>query len=224
MRGLQSIPRPLLLTFAILFSLSLVIYTAVWIYYAGWTPPAQIGIEWEPQLTPYRTIKRVSPGGPADRAGLCAQDRVLAVDGYPQHAMALALALARGKAGDVVSVLFQRPGVKDSISVQVTLKATATVLGLFETWECDIAEIFLEPGDILAICTDGVLEAANPAEQEFGEDGLVAILRANLHLSASALLDTVVTGVKQYAPGEQADDLTLLIAKSRIPNTKPSSG
>jgi phosphoserine phosphatase RsbU/P len=45
------------------------------------------------------------------------------------------------------------------------LTSTATVLGLFETWECDIAEICLHPGDTPAICTDGVLEAANQMEK-----------------------------------------------------------
>ena len=93
------------------------------------------------------------------------------------------------------------------------LTGTATVLGLFETWECDIAEICLHPGDILAICTDGVLEAANSEGQEFGEQGLVATLQSKSQLPASALLEAVLAAVKEYAPGEQADDLTLLIAR-----------
>ena len=58
------------------------------------------------------------------------------------------------------------------------LHATATVLGLFDDWQCEVEETCLRPNDILAICTDGVLEAANPAGEEFGEEGLVAALRA----------------------------------------------
>jgi len=100
------------------------------------------------------------------------------------------------------------------------LTSTATVLGLFETWECETAEICLHPGDTLAICTDGVLEATNPEGEEFGEEGLVATLHSNPQLPASALLEAVVAAVKQYAPGEQADDLTLVIAKA----TNPSGG
>ena len=123
MRSLRSIPRPLLLTFAILFAVPLVIYTAVWIYYAGWSPPVQIGIEPEREIAPYVAIKRVFPRSPADRAGLRAQDRILTVDGYPQHGMALAPAVARGKPGDVVSLVVQRPGVKDPITVTLTLEA-----------------------------------------------------------------------------------------------------
>jgi sigma-B regulation protein RsbU (phosphoserine phosphatase) len=95
------------------------------------------------------------------------------------------------------------------------LTGTATVLGLFETWECDIAEICLHPRDTLAICTDGVLEATNPEGNDFGEEGLIAALRLNSQLPASALLEAVIAAVKQYAPGEQADDLTLVIARAR---------
>lgn len=123
MRGFRSIPRPLLLTFAIFFAVPLVIYTAVWIYYAGWSPPVQIGIEREREIAPYVAIERVLPGGPADRAGLRAHDRILTVDGYPQHGMALAPAVARGKSGDVVSLVVQRPGVKDPITVKLALEA-----------------------------------------------------------------------------------------------------
>src|SRR5271166_1096082 len=123
MRSLRSIPRPWLLAAAILFAVSLILYTWVWLYYAGWSAPVQIGVEWKPDLTPYRTVERVVLGGRADRAGLRAEDRVLTVDGYPQHVIALAPALARGKPGDVVTLVVQRPGAKDPITLKVTLEA-----------------------------------------------------------------------------------------------------
>jgi serine phosphatase RsbU (regulator of sigma subunit) len=95
------------------------------------------------------------------------------------------------------------------------LCATATVLGLFEEWQCNVAETELAPNDVLAICTDGVLEAANAAGEEFGEEGLVNVLRTRHGQSAQALLDSVIAAVKEFAPGEQADDITLLVAKAK---------
>ena len=95
------------------------------------------------------------------------------------------------------------------------LCATATVLGLFDQWQCNVAEAELEPNNILAICTDGVLEAANAAGEEFGEEGLVNTLRANPCRSAQDLLDSVIAAVKDFAPGDQADDITLLVAKAK---------
>ena len=94
------------------------------------------------------------------------------------------------------------------------LHSTSTVLGMFEEWRCEEAETCLHPNDILAICTDGVLEAANAVGEEFGEAGLVAALCAGRELKAEALLESVIEAVKRFAPGEQADDLTLLIAKA----------
>jgi len=69
------------------------------------------------------TIKRVLPGGPAERAGLRAEDRILTVDGHPQHSIAPAPALAHGKPGDVVSIVIQRSGAKDPITAKATLEA-----------------------------------------------------------------------------------------------------
>ena len=52
MRSLSSIPRPLLLGAAILFAVALLLYTGVWLYYAGWMAPVQFGIEWKPEFAP----------------------------------------------------------------------------------------------------------------------------------------------------------------------------
>ena len=73
----------------------------------------------------------------------------------------------------------------------------------------------MEPNDILAICTDGVLEAANTAGVEFGEEGLLAVLRRGRERQAEALLQSVIEAVKNFAPGEQSDDITLIVAKAK---------
>ncbi|MGE5321289.1 MAG: SpoIIE family protein phosphatase [Actinomycetota bacterium] len=95
------------------------------------------------------------------------------------------------------------------------LTATATVLGLFETWECSVVETELNSGDVLAIYTDGVTEAANSVEEEFGEERLLSLVRANRNLSADALLQEIVRLVQEFSPGEQGDDITLIVAIGR---------
>jgi serine phosphatase RsbU (regulator of sigma subunit) len=52
------------------------------------------------------------------------------------------------------------------------LAATGTVLGLFKEWECEAAEVYLNPSDILAIYSDRVTEATDENETEFGGTGL----------------------------------------------------
>ncbi|HEV3041948.1 MAG TPA: SpoIIE family protein phosphatase [Candidatus Angelobacter sp.] len=95
------------------------------------------------------------------------------------------------------------------------LHSTTTVLGLFEQWECVVAEVQFEQGDILAIYTDGITEAANAAEEEFGEERLLQFLQANRNLPASQIVERVMSGVQEFSPGEQGDDLTLIVCRVR---------
>ncbi len=95
------------------------------------------------------------------------------------------------------------------------LRATVTVLGLFEKWDCEVAEAQLLPGDVLVIYTDGIVEAMNADQEEFGEAALLRVLRENRHLDADRLLAAVTAAVQQFSAGEQSDDLTLLVAQVR---------
>src|SRR5262249_32851369 len=94
------------------------------------------------------------------------------------------------------------------------LESTATVLGVFKNWDCTIGETVLCPGDALALYTDGITESFNAADEEFGEERLVAALRRHRALSSEQLLSAVVDEVQRFSPHEQHDDVTLIIAKS----------
>jgi phosphoserine phosphatase RsbU/P len=93
------------------------------------------------------------------------------------------------------------------------LTGTSTVLGLFERWDCAVAEAQLSRGDTLVLYTDGVTEAENPKGEEFGESHLAEKLRANRNLPADCLLDKIVASVLDFSGQYQADDITLVVAK-----------
>jgi serine phosphatase RsbU (regulator of sigma subunit) len=95
------------------------------------------------------------------------------------------------------------------------LTATATVLGLFDNWECSVEEVSLTPGDTLVVYSDGVTEAATAEGEEFGECRLAETLRLQRHLPVSTLLEAIVATVQKFSDGEQADDITLVIARCR---------
>ena len=95
------------------------------------------------------------------------------------------------------------------------LDSTATVVGLFRNWDCSVDERTLEPGDMLALYTDGVTEAFNTNEEEFGEDRLIAALQSRQDASAEAVIGSVVDDVKRFSRDEQHDDITLIVAKCR---------
>jgi sigma-B regulation protein RsbU (phosphoserine phosphatase) len=95
------------------------------------------------------------------------------------------------------------------------LAATTTVVGLFTDWECTIGDAALESGDLLVIYTDGVTEAANADGEEFGEDRLLEAIWAYRSMPPGALLRAISAEVQRFSYGEQADDLTLVVVKSR---------
>ena len=111
--------------------------------------------------------------------------------------------------GHLCALLLRRDGEVDR------LDATATVLGLFQDWDCQTGERTLRQGDTIALYTDGITEAFNEADEEFGEERLVAALQHNLDLSCGDLLDAVVEEVRRHSPSEQRDDITMIVARCK---------
>jgi sigma-B regulation protein RsbU (phosphoserine phosphatase) len=93
------------------------------------------------------------------------------------------------------------------------LDSTATVMGLFERWDCAIEERQLYPGDTLVVYTDGASEASNLAGEEFGEACLLEALKQNRELDSLELLAALVGQLRQFSPYEQSDDITFIVAK-----------
>jgi serine phosphatase RsbU (regulator of sigma subunit)/catechol 2,3-dioxygenase-like lactoylglutathione lyase family enzyme len=93
------------------------------------------------------------------------------------------------------------------------LGSTCTVLGLFEEWDCALGENDFRAGDTLVLYTDGVTEAFNDADEEFGEKRLIEALRRHRGCSSQDLLTAIVDEVRQFSPHEQYDDITLIVAK-----------
>jgi sigma-B regulation protein RsbU (phosphoserine phosphatase) len=90
------------------------------------------------------------------------------------------------------------------------------VLGCLETFPFGEQHISFEPGDIFALYSDGITEAINKDEKEFGESGLISVIEKNMNASAQELTDKIINAVKQHA-GDciQYDDMTLLIIKKK---------
>ena len=94
------------------------------------------------------------------------------------------------------------------------LTSTATVVGLFPKWESPIEEVQLHSGDLLTVCSDGVTEAPNPQGEEYGEVRLVELIRENRGLPVNELLAVIQAKVQEFSGATQADDITLIVARS----------
>jgi len=68
----------------------------------------------------------------------------------------------------------------------------------------------LEPGDRLLLYTDGLVEARNAEGKLFGEDALIAELRATTDASCEEAADRIIAASQQWAKS-QDDDLTVLV-------------
>jgi phosphoserine phosphatase RsbU/P len=95
------------------------------------------------------------------------------------------------------------------------LSATSTVIGLFEDWKCETQDIHLERGDLLVVYTDGVTEANDASESEFGEARLLETVRAHQKVSAKEVIAGIQQAVQKFSPDNQSDDLTLVVAHCR---------
>ncbi len=95
------------------------------------------------------------------------------------------------------------------------LSSTATVLGLFTDWPCRTAEIQLSAGDLFAIYSDGITEAVNQRDEEFGEDRLLDLIARARDQSPSDIVTTVLDDVRQFSGDQQHDDVTLIVARCK---------
>ena len=66
----------------------------------------------------------------------------------------------------------------------------------------------------MLLYTDGILEAANDREEEFGEERLCALLEATAGLSPAEATDRIIDAVQRWSP-LQSDDLTVLVCVYR---------
>jgi len=95
------------------------------------------------------------------------------------------------------------------------LDSTGTLLGLFKDWDCPIAEYQLQPGDLLALYTDGITEAQNGDGAEFGEERLIGCLRQHRNQPCQQAVEAITEEVRGVNPTDQHDDITLIVAKCR---------
>src|SRR6185369_1107691 len=74
--------------------------------------------------------------------------------------------------------------------------------------------VLMKPGDVLVCCTDGILEACNSAEEEYGKERLAECIANNRTKTAQAIVDCVLAEVDAFAlTGKYTDDKVLMILK-----------
>jgi len=70
----------------------------------------------------------------------------------------------------------------------------------------------LEPGDLVLLYTDGIIEQRNAGGDEYGESRLVEFLGTHRNLPLCDLQQALLQDVLAFGSGQQHDDITVVIA------------
>jgi phosphoserine phosphatase RsbU/P len=96
----------------------------------------------------------------------------------------------------------------------IRLDAGGPVVGLFREAPYQQASLTLEPGDILIGFTDGISEAMNIQDEEWGEERLLPALEACANQKAAEMIPSVMNAADRFVNGApQHDDMTLVVMK-----------
>jgi len=89
-------------------------------------------------------------------------------------------------------------------------------LGILPMADFEVGEINLEAGESLVIYSDGVSEANNLQEEEFGMERLVQVVSRNLKSSAAGMRDKIESALSAFTKtAAPNDDITLVIVKRK---------
>lgn len=115
-----------------------------------------------------------------------------------------------GSAGHNSAYLY-RPATKD----EVLLHPTGPAIGLMEGFHVRSEKVVLNPGDTLALYTDGVTEAMNAQHEQFGLDRLAETIRLNSSLAPEQLIQQVLSALNAFTNGRPlVDDVTLVVGRA----------
>jgi len=96
----------------------------------------------------------------------------------------------------------------------IRLEEGGAVVGLLPNFPYSQATVDLKSGDLLLAFTDGISEAMNPDDEEWGEDCLIETAKELEGRSAEDTLKLIVEAADNFANGaKQHDDMTLMVIR-----------
>jgi sigma-B regulation protein RsbU (phosphoserine phosphatase) len=103
-----------------------------------------------------------------------------------------------------------RPILKNASGGVTQLDNGGAVLGVFPNWKYEDSVVQLAPGDRLLLFTDGITEAAKANGEQFGEEGLIQVVKRLADEPPSKLNAELLTDVKSFCDSQLQDDATLI--------------
>jgi sigma-B regulation protein RsbU (phosphoserine phosphatase) len=108
----------------------------------------------------------------------------------------------------------ERPFLVKANSALVRLNVGGIVLGILEDFPFEEDRVAFEPGDTLVVFSDGISEAVDKHDEQFGERGIEATLHEHASASAQVICNALVGAVRRHAGScPQADDITVVVIR-----------
>jgi serine phosphatase RsbU (regulator of sigma subunit) len=143
-------------------------------------------------------------------------NRVLAADTDDSHFVTLMLAALDSRERTLsYASAGQRGYLLDPSGAMTILDSTSPPLGIDEEMTVPAAPIVpLEPGGIVALFTDGVVEAESPNLGRFGVRRALELIHAQRRLPAGAIVQKLYAEIHAFCHGRgPADDVTIVLIK-----------
>jgi sigma-B regulation protein RsbU (phosphoserine phosphatase) len=108
-------------------------------------------------------------------------------------------------------VLHKTKSKKESVEM---LRPTGAAIGLVEEAEFAEKTIELQEEDLLVLYTDGVTEAVNLQNQEFGRERLETLIRQAEHMPLKEVIQKIRLSLEEFSEGKPlADDTTIVVSR-----------
>ena len=99
--------------------------------------------------------------------------------------------------------------------VRLKFPSTGLPLGLYPAGAFPIGPgVCLEPGDLLLLLSDGIIEATSGAGPQFGIGRALEVVRAHRHEPAGQIVAALVQEVRRWSQSPPADDMTVIVMKT----------
>jgi sigma-B regulation protein RsbU (phosphoserine phosphatase) len=142
------------------------------------------------------------------------QNRLLLESNLPSHYATMVCGRAQGggridlcNAGHLPPLVARAGGVDE-------VAATGLPVGMIEEHRCGTATVHLDPGDTLLLYTDGLVEARDQADVEFGRERAADLLGEHRGLPPRALADAILGSLRGFlGGGAPSDDLSLMVVR-----------
>ncbi len=116
---------------------------------------------------------------------------------------------------DYINAGHNAPMLRHSTGVVERLERGGLPLGIQLTAQYEVGTVSLTADDLLLIFTDGVVEAENERQEEFGDARLLSLVLRDSQASAAAFLQSTMREVERFVIGApQHDDITCMVVKA----------